>query len=341
MAFERHESQVEAKFKEGFWAPLRALRGVALKAENYLQRVRGSGLLVGLLGLCGVFTLLSPHFLTSTNLLNIALQSSVTIVTSVGMTFVIASGGIDLSTGSVLALSGIIMAKAMKAGVSVPLSILAGLLIGALAGGINGSIIAQIRISPLIVTLAMMSVARAIALIITEARAIYGMPMMFRFLGSGYIGPIPTPFIIAMFTAGMGWILLERATLGRATLAIGGNEEAARLAGINTKLYKIVIYTLASLSSAIGAVITTARLNTAEPIAGYLAEMDAIAAVVMGGTALTGGEATIAGSIIGALIMATLRNGLTLLSVQPYLQQLTTGIVIVIAVAMDQLRRRR
>lgn len=312
---------------------------LASQASSFMRGMREAGLILALLGICGVLTLLSPRFLTLTNLTNIAVQSSVTIVTALGMTFVISSGGIDLSTGSVLALSGVLMAKAVKAGLPTIPALLVGLLTGAVTGGINGLIIARVRITPLITTLAMMSGARAIALIVTEARAIYGMPLLLRSLGSGYMGPIPVPAILAACVAIICHILLNYTKLGLAALSIGGNEEAAYLSGINIRKYKILVYVLAGVSYSIGAVITTARLNTAEPIAGYYAEMDAIAAAVIGGASLAGGEATILGSTLGAIIMATLRNGLTLLSVQPYFQQLTIGVVMIAAVFMDKLRR--
>jgi ribose/xylose/arabinose/galactoside ABC-type transport system permease subunit len=166
------------------------------------------------------------------------------------------------------------------------------------------------------------------------------MPPAFRTLGTGHIGPVPTPAVIALLVAVIGHIILERTRLGRGTLAIGGNEEAARLSGINVVLYKVAIYALAGVTYAVAATIVTARLNAAEPIAGMLAELDAIAAAVIGGTGLAGGVATVPGTVIGALIMAVLRNGLTLLSVQPYFQQLTIGVVIVAAVLLDQLRKR-
>lgn len=307
---------------------------------RYLLRP-GTGVLLALLVLSGVFTSLSPYFLKLPNLQNIALQSAVNIITATGMTFVIGSSGIDLSVGSGIALTGVVMALGVKLGLpSIP-AILVGLVAGAAIGSVNGLIIGRVRINPFIVTLAMEGVARALALIITGARPIYGMPPFFRSLGIGKIGPLPTATVLALSIAVIGYVLLGRTRFGRHVLAVGGNEEAARLYGVNVPRVKLKVYALAGVCYAIAAIIVTSRLNTAEPIAGYLAEMDAISATVIGGTAFVGGIATLPGTVMGALIIAVLRNGLTLLSVQPYYQQLTIGIVIVAAVFLDQLRRRK
>lgn len=298
------------------------------------------GVFAALLLIGTAFSLFSPYFLTISNLQNIAFQSAVTIITATGMTLVIASAGIDLSVGSVIALTGVLMALFIKQGIPGIPAILLGLICGALVGSVNGFFIGRAKINPFIVTLAMEGVARALALIITGARPIYGLPRSFKFIGAGMLGAIPTPILLALSVALIAYVLLEHTKFGRHILAIGGNEEAARLYGIKVPLTKIWIYSLAGVSYAIGAIIVTARLNTAEPIAGYLAEMDAIAAAVIGGTAFIGGIATIPGTVTGALIIAVLRNGLTLLSVQPYYQQLTIGVVIVAAVFIDQLRRK-
>lgn len=299
-----------------------------------------TGILIALLLLGFVFSILSPVFFSKTNITNILLQSALTMVIATGATIVIASAGIDLSVGSVIAFSGIIMAMTLKAEMPVWLCITLGILAGTAIGAINGLMVGKIKITPFIATLAMMSVARAISYIITDARPIYGLPAKFRYFGTGSIGPIPVPTIIAISIALIGHFILERTRAGRNSLAIGGNEEAARLSGVNIPRAQLIIYSLAGAAYAIGALITTARLNAAEPMAGLGLEMDAIAAAVIGGTSLAGGVASILGTVIGALIMATLRNGLTLLSVQPYFQQLTIGIVIVAAVFIDKIRSR-
>jgi ribose/xylose/arabinose/galactoside ABC-type transport system permease subunit len=286
------------------------------------------------------FTILSPYFFTTQNFSNILIQSAITIVIASGATLVIASGGIDLSVGSVLCLSGILMAMSVKAGLPAWLSILIGLSAGILMGAVNGFLIGVVKITPLIATLASLSVIRALAYIITDARPIYGFPMSIRVFGTGYLGPIPYAFILAVVVALLLLLVIKRTRIGRYTLAIGGNEEAARLSGVNIWKTKIVIYALAGLCAAVASLILTARLNAAEALAGSGMEMEAIAAAVIGGASLAGGVASIPGTIIGAILMATLKNGLTLMSVQPYFQQLTIGIVIVAAVFIDKIRKR-
>lgn len=310
------------------------------KKERSWKVPQSAGIVLALILLSIFFTILSPVFISGTNIVNILVQSSMTIVIATGATIVIASAGIDLSVGSVLALSGIFMAMALKAEWPPALCILIGLFGSTLIGAINGWMVGKVKITPFIATLAMMSVARAVAYIITDARPIYGLPAGFRYFGTGKIGPVPVAGIVAIVVAAIGHLILERTRAGRNSLAIGGNEEAARLSGVNVGKAQIIIYALAGLTYGIGALIMTARMNAAEPMAGTGLEMDAIAAAVIGGTSLAGGVASVFGTVIGSLILATLRNGLTLLSVQPYFQQLTIGIVIVAAVFLDKIRSR-
>jgi len=299
-----------------------------------------SGILLALVLLMLAFTILSPYFFSTQNFSNILTQSAITIVVASGATLIIASGGIDLSVGSVLCLSGILMAMSIKTGIPAWLSIIICLSSGALMGAINGFMIGIVKITPLIATLASLSVFRALAYIITNARPIYGFPMSIRIFGTGHLGPIPYAFVVAIVVALILLLVIKRTRIGRYTLAIGGNEEAARLSGVNIWKTKIVIYAIAGLCYSVAALILTARLNAAEPLAGSGLEMEAIAAAVIGGASLAGGIASIPGTIIGAILMATLKNGLTLLSVQPYFQQLTIGIVIVAAVFIDKIRKR-
>lgn len=312
----------------------------------FLKKISGkqipveSGIFLALVLLILAFTILSPYFFTTQNFSNILIQSAITIVIASGATLVIASGGIDLSVGSVLCLSGILMAMSVKAGLPAWLSILLGLSAGVLMGAVNGFLIGVVKITPLIATLASLSVIRALAYIITDARPIYGFPMSIRVFGTGYLGPIPYAFILAVVVALLLLLVIKRTRIGRYTLAIGGNEEAARLSGVNIWKTKIVIYALAGLCAAVASLILTARLNAAEALAGSGMEMEAIAAAVIGGASLAGGVASIPGTIIGAILMATLKNGLTLMSVQPFFQQLTIGIVIVAAVFIDKIRKR-
>lgn len=299
-----------------------------------------SGIFLAFLLLVLVFSILSPYFFTIQNFSNILIQSAITIVIASGATLVIASGGIDLSVGSVLCLSGIIMGMCVKSEIPAGVSIIIGIVAGVFMGSINGMMIGIVKITPLIATLASLSIIRALAYIFTDARPIVGFPIFFRLFGTGYIGPILYAFILAIIVAFIVHFILKRTRMGRYTLAIGGNEEAARLSGVNLWKTKTFIYAMAGFCAAVAALILTARLNAAEALAGAGMEMEAIAASVIGGASLAGGIASIPGTIIGAILMATLKNGLTLMSVQPYFQQLTIGIVIVAAVIIDKIRQR-
>ncbi len=312
-------------------APAKSVRNKRIPAET--------GILLALFLMVVTFSVLSEYFFTSTNFSNILVQSAITIIIASGATIVISTGGIDLSVGSVLCISGIIMAMGIKAEYPIGLCLLAGLICGVLIGVLNGLLIGVVKITPLIATLASLSVFRAVAYIITDARPIYGFPQTFRVLGTGYIGGIPYAFLIALLMAFFIHLVLKQTQVGRYALAIGGNEEAARLSGVNLWKTKMIVYALAGLCASVGAMILTARLNAAEPLAGSGLEMDAIAAAVIGGASLAGGVASIPGTIIGAILMATLKNGLTLMSVQPYFQQLTIGVVIVVAVVLDKIRK--
>ena len=307
-----------------------------MKPKEFLTHYgRQFGTLIGLVLLCAVLWALTPYFLTQSNLLNVLQQVSINAVVAVGMTFVIISAGIDLSVGSMVAFSGVVLASALQAGLPLPLAIAAGLGAGVLCGLVNGLLITYGRLPPFISTLGMMSVARGAALVYTNGRPISGFDQGFRALATGEILFIPVPVI---FMAGIyvaGHFLLTRTKLGRYTYAIGGNEEATRLSGVNVRFHKTVVYALSGLTSGIAAILLTARLNSAQPIAGLMYELDAIAATVIGGTSLMGGEGTLVGTLIGALIMGVLRNGLNLLGVSSFLQQIFIGSVIIAAVLVD------
>jgi ribose/xylose/arabinose/galactoside ABC-type transport system permease subunit len=234
-----------------------------------------------------------------------------------------------------MAFSGVVLASALEAGLPVPVAILIGLGVGALCGFANGILISYGRLPPFISTLGMMSVARGAALLYTQGRPISGFSESFRFLATGEILSIPTPVIIMVLVYIIAHFLLNRTKLGRYTYAIGGNEEAAILSGINVKYYKTMIYSFCGMLSGLAAIILTARLNSAQPIAGIMYELDAIAATVIGGTSLMGGEGRVTGTLIGALIMGVLRNGLNLLGVSSFVQQTVIGAVIIIAVLID------
>jgi ribose/xylose/arabinose/galactoside ABC-type transport system permease subunit len=305
------------------------------QAGNLARRL---ALLLVLVVTAAFFALRSPFFLTGENLLNVALQSATNMVLAVGMTMVVAAAGIDLSVGSLLAVAGVAMGLVSRAGGGPALVLVVGLASGLAGGLVNGGLIAGWRIPPFIATLAVASAARGLALIATGTRPIYGMPSFVRFIGAGKIGPIPMPVVVAGVVAAAGYVLMTHTQFGVYTLAIGGNEEALRLSGVHTGRWKVAVYGVAGLLCGVASIIVTARLNTAEPLAGTGFELDAIAATVMGGTSLAGGTGRVGGTVIAALILGVLRNGLTLLNVASAYQQVALGAVIVLAVLFDRLR---
>jgi ribose/xylose/arabinose/galactoside ABC-type transport system permease subunit len=318
------------------------------RAEAGARRALGArsgrqlGTLAGLLTLCVILWAATPHFLTVSNLLNVLEQTALNAVVAVGMTFVIISGGIDLSVGSVLALAGICLALALEAGVPAPAAIGLALVVGTGCGLVNGLLITRGRLPPFIATLGMMSVARGVALMLAEGRPISGFSEGFRAIATERILTMPAPVLITIVIYAVAHFALTRTVFGRTTYAIGGNEEAARLSGVQVRFHKTAVYGVAGLTSAAAAVVLTARLNSAQPTAGTMYELDAIAATVIGGSSLLGGEGTVTGTLIGALIMGVLRNGLNLLNVSSFLQQVVIGVVIIGAVLVDMgLKRRR
>lgn len=306
-----------------------------------LHNARQFGTLIGLILLCIILWILTPHFLTISNLLNVTQQTSINAIIAVGMTFVIITAGIDLSVGSIMAFAGVVLASALDSGISMPLALLISILVGTFCGLVNGLLITYGKLPPFISTLGMMSVARGAALLYTQGRPISGFSEEFRFLATGEILSIPMPVIIMALVYLIAHFILSRSKLGRYTYAMGGNEEATLLSGINVKFYKTVVYGLCGLLSGVAAIILTARLNSAQPIAGIMYELDAIAATVIGGTSLLGGEGRIVGTLIGALIMGVLRNGLNLLGVSSFVQQIVIGSVIIIAVLVDMALKKQ
>ncbi len=302
---------------------------------------RQFGTLLGLLFLCAVLGLLTPYFLTFSNLLNVLQQTSINAIVAVGMTFVIITAGIDLSVGSIVAFTGVVLGTALQDGLPIPLAILAGLAAGCGCGLVNGVLITRGRLPPFISTLGMMSVARGAALVFTNGRAVSGFAPDFRSLATGELFFIPLPVVLMAGVYGIGHFLLTRTKVGRYAYAVGGNEEATKLSGVDVHFHKMMVYALSGLTSGIAAVVLTARLNSAQPIAGIMYELDAIAATVIGGTSLMGGEGTLLGTLIGALIMGVLRNGLNLLGVSSYLQQVIIGSVIITAVLVDATLKRQ
>ena len=302
---------------------------------------RRFGAVAGLILLCGLLWILTPYFLTVANLLNVMEQTAINALVAVGMTYVIISGGIDLSVGSLLAISGVMLALALKAGWPVPLAAGAAIAVGALSGLANGVGIAVGRLPPFIMTLGMMSVARGAALLATDGRPVSGFGAGFRSIATGHVAGIPTPIVLTLAIYAVAHLVLSRTRFGRYVYGIGGNEEATRLSGVPVQFHKTVVYGVSGAASAIAAILLTARLNTAQPIAGMNYELDAIAATVIGGTSLTGGDGSLGGTLIGALTMGVLRNGLNLLGVSSFLQQLVIGVVIIVAVLVDRILKEK
>jgi len=295
-----------------------------------------------LIVVCIVFSIASPDFLTFNNLFNIISQTTVTAVIAIGMTFVIISAGIDLSVGSTAALGGMLGTLIIsRTNVSWPLGVLGGTLVGGGIGLVNGLLITKARLSPFITTLGMMSAARGLVYLSTGAVAVYSLPDSFALLGEGSIDGIPIPLIVLVVVAVLAYFLLTRTRLGRHTYAIGSNPEAARLSGISIAFTLIVIYVLQGLLAGFGGMIASSRVVSGQPNFGIGLELDVIAATVIGGASLFGGQGTIIGTLIGAFLIAVIRNGAVLLNINEFYQEVIIGGVIWLAVYWDQFRRRR
>nr|WP_030806158.1 ABC transporter permease [Streptomyces sp. NRRL S-337] len=309
-------------------------------AEWFSRAVLKNGPLGGLAALVVVMAALSKDFLNGQNLLNVGVQASVTAILAFGVTFVIVSAGIDLSVGSVAALAATVVAWAAT-GQDLPvwIAVLLGLAVGAGSGLLSGALVAYGKLPAFIATLAMLSVGRGLALVISGGSPI-PFPASVSRLGDTLGGWLPVPVLVMIGMGLVAALILARTYAGRAMFAIGGNEEAARLSGIHVKRRKLVIYALSGLFAAVAGIVLAARLTSAQPQAATGYELDAIAAVVIGGASLSGGSGKASGTLIGALILAVLRNGLNLLSVSAFWQQVATGLVIALAVLLDTLRRR-
>jgi ribose transport system permease protein len=303
--------------------------------------VRDAGTLIGLVAIVVIFGLLAPDFLSQRNLLNILQQSSINACLALGMTLVIISGGIDLSVGPTAAISAVITATMLVAGIPIPLAIVAGLAIGAICGLVNGVLVAYAGLQPFIVTLGTLSTYRAIALIYTGGNPVLGIPPDFRSLFNGSLVGLPIPVIIVAVVALAAWVLLKKTPLGEYLLAVGGNEEAAYVAGVPIAITKITAYVISGVLAALASMILIGRLGAAEPILGNLWELDAIAAAAIGGASLMGGKGSVIGTILGAVILGAMRNGLTLMNVQAFYQLLATGLIILVAMMIDRVTRGR
>ncbi|MET8761966.1 ABC transporter permease [Lentzea sp. NPDC004782] len=289
-----------------------------------------NGALAGLLVLALVIAIMQPAFLNTQNLLNVGVQAAVIAIMAFGMTFVVVAGGIDLSVGSIAALAA--MVGALTAG---PV----GLVVGALCGLINGALVSYGKLPPFIATLAMLSVARGLTLVFSEGQP-HETDSLVTFLGSNLTPMLPLPLLLMLLFFGITGLILTRTNLGRRMYAIGGNEEAAKLSGIDVRRQKLWIYALSGLFAAAAGLVLAGRLGSAGPQAAVGYELDAIAAVVIGGASLSGGVGRATGTLVGALVLAVLRNGLNLLQVPPFWQQVVIGVVIALAALLDSLRRR-
>jgi putative xylitol transport system permease protein len=310
-------------------------------AKDLLGATRRWGLVGAFLLFCTFLALATPSgtFLSGRNLVFVLLQISVNTILASGMTMVILSKGIDLSVGSVVALSGVVGADLVAQGWPVPLAAGVAIGIGALVGLVNGASIVYLRVAPFIATLAMMTAARGLAYLYTDGVSVGNLPQSFTVWGNGRIGPVPIPVVVAAVVVGGTAILLGRTVFGRRLYALGGNEEAARLAGVRVGRAKILIYTLMGALAALGGILLAARLGAGDPKAGQLFELTAIAAVVVGGTSLAGGRGGVWGTVLGALIIGVLDNGLVLMDVSAFWQMVVKGLVILGAVALDRGRR--
>jgi ribose transport system permease protein len=296
------------------------------------------GPLLGLIILVVIVSILNPSFLEPLNILNLLRQVAINALIAFGMTFVILTGGIDLSVGAILALSSALTAGMMVSGIDPIIAIIIGCILGGLMGTVNGLFVTKGKMAPFIATLATMTIFRGLTLVYTGGNPITGLGdnYLFQLFGRGYFLGIPVPAITMILTFGVLFIVLHKTPFGRKTYAIGGNEKAALISGIKVPKVKIMIYSLSGMLAALAGAILTSRLNSAQPTAGTSYELDAIAAVVLGGTSLSGGKGRIFGTLIGALIIGTLNNGLNLLGVSSFYQMVVKGIVILIAVLLDR-----
>jgi ribose transport system permease protein len=309
-----------------------------LKLNKYFPQILLCGVLLALV----IFmSCASEYFLQWRNFKNILDQCAVYIVLSVGMTFVIGTGGVDLSVGYLAGFAGVIAAIVMQAGFDYRLAILLGLATGVLMGFINGFFVAKVKINPFITTLATMSVSQGIALLLTGGVAIYGFEQGFKNIGTGQFGPITTPTVISLVFVAVGAVLLSKTLWGKYCLSLGGNGEALRRTGVSVNAYRISVYVLSGFCAAVAGIIMAARLNSAAPIAGAGYEMDAIAAVVLGGGSMNGGTGSMFGTFVACITLGIIRNGLTLLSIPTYYQYIITGSIILIAIVISEVRKRK
>jgi ribose transport system permease protein len=309
------------------------------RSFSFKKFLADNGALVGLVVLCIALFIATPDFLTGRNIINIGIQVSTVAVLAFGVTFVIVAGGIDLSVGSVAALSAMVSGWFFStAGLPGWLALIGGLVAGLAAGVVNGLAGAYGKLPSFIATLAMLSVARGLTLVISDGKPVPTSPQV-SFLG-GDIGPVPVPIIVLVIAAAIASFVLNRTVLGRSMYAVGGNAEAARLSGLPVRRILVIVFGLSGLFAALAGLLLAGRLDSAQPQAASGYELDAIASVVIGGASLAGGVGRISGTFIGALVLVVIRNGLNLLNVSSFWQQVVIGLVIALAVGFDVLRRK-
>lgn len=315
-----------------------------MQAKSFFKRVssyREAGAVVPLILLIVIFSFSSPIFFTANNLFNISRQVSVISVLAIAMTFVIVSGGIDLSVGSVLAVSGIATATALKDfGLPIFISILIGILTGCVTGICNGLLVSYLNMPPFITTMGTMTILRGLGFIYTQGYPIYNLPAEYKLIGQGYLGVIPSLTIILLVVAVIAAVVLRSTIFGRHVYAIGGNIESANLAGIKVNRVKLLVYVISGFLCAVAGVMQSARVGSGLPATGAGYELEAIAAVVIGGASMTGGSGTIIGTILGSIILGVLSNGLSLLDVDSYVMDVVSGSVVILAVLVDIIRTR-
>ncbi|MEE9322766.1 MAG: ABC transporter permease [Granulosicoccus sp.] len=307
--------------------------------------INNAGIGLALLALILFFSIFAEHFLSANNITNILTQITINLILAVGMTFVILIGGIDLSVGSVMAFAAVVAGKAITlpdvgATEVIMLACLAALLAGVLCGLLNGVISAYWGLPSFIITLGMLNIARGAALHVSNAKTIYSFPFAFEEFGSKLIYGVPLVFLVALVLVLLAWFILNRTVFGRLIYGIGNNEEAVRLAGHPVFWYKVAAFTICGLTAGIAAVVYMARLNISSPIAGIGFELNAIAAVIIGGTSLSGGRGSIVGTLLGAFIIGVLANGLILIGLNDFMRQMITGVVVIVAVVLDYYRAR-
>jgi ribose transport system permease protein len=316
---------------------------MTLSTVQRFQRLqfRELGTVLGFVIICGVFGSMTSGFLTPQNIIQIILESSINAVVAIGMTLVIMLAGIDLSVGSVAALAALCAANLMNSGVPTFVAIIAGLCVGALSGLINGILCTTVGLQPFIVTLGTMSLFRGADLLYTNGQPITSLPTGYKSFFAGSLGPIPNPVIIVIIVVAVATVVVKYTKLGEYILAIGGNEEAARFSGIRVNLYKTITYMICGVLAALAGMVLSAQLGAAEPVAGTGWELTAIAASAIGGASLTGGSGSTTGTLIGALILGAMQNGLTMMNVQSYYQTAVTGVIIILAMVIDRYLKAR